>query len=66
MATAGVRSRLGRSAVTLFGVVLGTAFLMAAGTADILRSHFANEEHDRVVAATAARASSTRFQLAMR
>ena len=54
MATAGVRSRLGRSAVTLFGVVLGTAFLMAAGTADILRSHFANEERDRVVAATAA------------
>ena len=54
MVVGNVRSRLGRSAVTLFGVVLGAAFLMAAGTGDILRSHFAQEETDRLTAATAA------------
>ena len=54
MVVGNVRSRLGRSAVTLFGVVLGAAFLMAAGTGDILRAHFAQEEADRLSAATAA------------
>ena len=54
MTVGNVRNRLGRSMITLFGVVLGTAFLMAVGTSDKLRITFAEQEVDRGAAADAA------------
>ena len=54
MTIGNVRNRLGRSAITLFGVVLGTAFLMAVGTSGQLRVTFAEQEIDRSAAADAA------------
>ena len=49
-----VRNRLGRSLITLFGVVLGSAFLMAVGTSGLLRGKLANLETLRTDAANAA------------
>ena len=46
-----VRARLGRSAITLFGVVLGTAFLMAVTTSSQLRRALAEEDALRRAAA---------------
>ena len=54
MTVRNVRNRLGRSLITLFGVVLGSAFLMAVGTSGLLRGKLANLETLRTDAANAA------------
>ena len=53
MTVGNVRNRLGRSLVTLFGVVLGTAFLMAVGSAGFIRGTLTDQEANRAAAADA-------------
>ena len=53
MTVGNVRNRLGRSLVTLFGVVLGTAFLMAVGSAGFIRGTLTVQEANRTEAAAA-------------
>lgn len=54
MTVSSVRSRLGRSMITLFGVVLGTAFLMAVVTGGLLAEALSQQEAVRTEAADAA------------
>ena len=49
-----VRSRMGRSMITLLGVVLGSAFLMAVGTSSLLSNSLSDKESDRMAAADSA------------
>ena len=51
MTVGNVRNRLGRSIVTLFGVVLGTAFLMAVGSSGYVRATLTAQEANRTEAA---------------
>ena len=44
----GIRIRLGRSIVTVLGVVLGVAFLMSILTGQIIKKDVASEERDRI------------------
>ena len=53
MTVGNVRNRLGRSLVTLFGVVLGTAFLMAVGSTGLVRGTLTEQESNRTAAAAA-------------
>jgi hypothetical protein len=58
MTVGNVRNRLGRSIVTLFGVVLGTAFLMAVGSSGYIRGELTQQEANRTLRGRTTRKSS--------
>ena len=59
MTAASLRSRVGRSMITLFGITLGVAFLMAVGMASLLRGSLSQEESLRTTAASMVAATAS-------